>query len=78
MSWREGLSNTWMGRIMRGIVKLALATLIITLLNNVPIDLTSATIGGSTYNLQVLVDVIKVFAPVALILSALADFGVRL
>ena len=78
MSWREGISNSWIGRILRGIIKLVLIPLIISLLNAVNINLSNVNIGGSTYDLSVLVTVIKIFAPLLLLLSALRDFGVEL
>ena len=78
MSWREGLTGSWLGGIIRGIVKLTLATAIAAILGNINMDLSSVTIGGVTVNLQVIWDVTRIFAPILLIFSGLRDMGVRL
>lgn len=78
MSWREGLASSWLGNIIRGIVKIALATVLLTLLSNINIDLSSVTLGGTTIDLSIIWDVTKVFAPILLIFSGLRDMGVRL
>lgn len=80
MSWGDTFGNTWFGRIMRGIIKLGIATAIFAMLTAVTnaIDLSNVSIGGNYVNLQVIIDVIKVFAPIALIISALHDMGIKL
>ena len=78
MSWREGLAGSWLGSIIRGIVKITLATAIAAILGNINMDLSSVTIGGVTVNLQVIWDVTRIFAPILLIFSGLRDMGVRL
>ena len=78
MSWREGLTGSWLGGIIRGIVKLTLATAIAAILGNINMDLSSVTIGGVTVNLQVIWDVTRIFAPILLIFSGLRDMGVKL
>ena len=78
MSWREGLTGSWLGGIIRGVVKITLATAIAAILGNINMDLSSVTIGGVTVNLQVIWDVTRIFAPILLIFSGLRDMGVRL
>ena len=72
--------NSYLGRIVKGFIKLGIAIALFGLLNTVTgaIDLSNATIGGTTVNLQVVVDVVRVFAPIALVVSALRDFGIEL
>ncbi len=72
--------NTWFSRMIRGIIKLGIATVIFGLLTAVTsaIDLSNVTLGDQTVNLAIILDVIKIFAPIALILSALHDMGIKL
>jgi hypothetical protein len=78
LSWTQGLQGTWIGGIIRGIVKIALAAVIATILGNVNLDLSNVTIGSTTVNLEIVWDVIVAFGPLLLVLSGLRDIGVRL
>ncbi|ALL00062.1 hypothetical protein Pyrde_0012 [Pyrodictium delaneyi] len=78
MSWQSAVSNTWLGRILRGIVKLGLAGAIAAILGNINMDLSAVTIGSTTVDLSVMWDLVKVFAPLLLIISGLRDLGVEI
>lgn len=78
MSWREGLSGSWLGGILRGVTKIGLASAIAVILNNINMDLSSISLGGTTIDLSIIWDVTRVFAPLLLIYSGLKDMGVRL
>ena len=76
--WGDSLGESYLGRIVRGIVKIALAGVILALLSNVDINLSSVSIGGTTVNLQVIWDVIRIFGPLFMVVDGLRDLGVRL
>jgi len=78
VAWRESLASSWLGRMIRGIVKIAFATVILALLSNINIDLSNVTLGGATIDLSIIWDVTKIFAPILLIFSGLRDLGVSL
>lgn len=78
MSWREGLSNSWLGGILRGIIKIGIAGVVAIMLNGINMDLSNVTLGGTTIDLSIIWDVIRIFAPLLLIVSGLRDMGVRL
>jgi len=73
----ESLSQTYLGRIAIGILKIILAGVVGAILANINIP-TSGTIGGQTIDLTVVVEAVKVFAPLLLLLSGLRDLGVRI
>ena len=77
MSWRDALASTWIGRIITGIIKLALIPVVIAILNSINLDLSNIDLGGTTIDLSVIVTVVKVFAPLFLLISGLRDLGVR-
>jgi hypothetical protein len=70
-------SKSWFSKFLRGILKLSLASLIISIVNAINID-TTLVIGNSTYDLSVLVNIIKFAVPFYLIFSALKDLGIEL
>lgn len=70
------LSNTMFGRIIRGILKLILAQFIIGAVNG--INIPDLSIGGSTVSGALLKALLQFVVPIALIISALHDFGVEL
>ena len=78
MGWQQAASSSWLGLAIRGIVKLALAAVIAAMLGSINLDLSNVTIGGTTVDLSVIWDVVKVFAPLMLVVSGLRDLGVRL
>ena len=77
MSWQEALKESWFGQFLRGLMKLALAGVIVALLNalNLP---STVSVAGQNIDLSIVVLVIKVFAPLLLVISALHDMGVRI
>ena len=76
MSWRDALSESWLGRFIRGFVKIGSAAALAALLSSINMDLSSVDIGGVTVNLSFVWDLIRVFAPLLLIISGLRDMGV--
>ena len=73
----ESLRQTYLGRIMIGLLKILLAGIVAGILVNVNIP-ASGTIGGQNIDLTIVVEAIKVFAPLLLLLSGLRDLGVRI
>ena len=75
-----GWFNTDLGRLIRGIIKLAIATLIISLVQAIPFQNTTLTIGNGSVTLPVgtIGEVIVAFVPLLLVISALYDFGIRI
>ncbi len=73
-----GDGDSYLSRVVRGIIKIVLAGIIAAFLASLNIDLSNVTIGGQTVNLQVIWDVIRVFGPLAMVVDGLRDLGVRL
>lgn len=67
----------YLHRLARGIIKIVLAPVVFALLSGINIT-ASGSIGGVQVDLGVVVDIIKVFGPLFLLLSGLRDIGVRL
>jgi len=73
---KTGLGSTWFGKILRGIIKLALAGFIVSAISgiNIPdLNLSGSVVSGSLFKA-----IIQFAVPMYLIFSALHDFGVKL
>ena len=73
---KTGLGSTWLGRLLRGIIKLALAGFIISAVNtiNIPdLNISGTTVSGSLFKA-----IIQFAIPLYLIFSAMNDFGVKI
>jgi hypothetical protein len=73
---KTGLGSTWFGKILRGIIKLALAGFIVSAVNaiNIPdLNLSGSVVSGSLFKA-----IIQFAVPMYLIFSALHDFGVKI
>lgn len=82
MSWSErlgGFFSTPLGRLIRGIIKIALAGFLITLLgtiqNSLPPD---PNIGGNTVPVRTIITLVIAFFPIAYLISAMRDLGVEI
>ena len=73
----DSLRETYLGRIAVGILKIILAGIVAGILSTVNIP-TTGSIGGQNIDLTVVVEAVKVFAPLLLLLSGLRDLGVRI
>ena len=71
------ITETWLGRFLRGILKLALATFIVGIIQALNFNM-ELTIDQNTYDLTVILNVIQVLVPAILVLSALRDMGVEI
>lgn len=79
MSIVQKSETTWFGRMIRGILKLALASMLIALITALAnITLPSITIGNQSVDMTVILQVVCAFAPILLIISALRDLGVNI
>ena len=73
---KGGLGNTWLGKLLRGIIKLALAGFIVSAVNSIEIpdlNLSGSVVSGSLFK-----SIIVFAVPLYLIFSALHDFGVKI
>jgi len=72
--------STGIGRMVRGIIKLSIAGFLISLINNIPVNDTTLTIGNTTTTLPVgtIAKLIIAFVPIFLIVSGLDDMGIKL
>jgi len=73
---RGGLGNTWLGRIMRGLIKLGLSGFIMGSVSgiNIPdLNLSGSIISGALFKA-----LLEFAIPIALIISAMRDFGINL
>lgn len=80
--WREKLLSSPIGRIINGLLKISLASLIIAILSSLDATMTSTLsnipIGSNTYDLSIVWILVSKFAPLMLVISAFRDFGVKL
>ena len=78
-SWWSDWFSTGFGRMLRGIIKLVLASLIISLTNTIPkLTPNNITVGSTTVPIQEIALIIVAFVPILLIVSALRDFDIRI
>ena len=77
-SWWSSWFDTGIGRMIKGVIKLVLASLVISLINTIPSLTQNITINGQSIPVTTIVQVIVAFVPIFLILSALRDFDIRL
>jgi len=72
--------NTGLGRMVRGIIKLAIAGLIITLVSQINFSNVSITIGSGSATIPVgtIGEIIVAFVPLLIIVSALHDLGINI
>jgi hypothetical protein len=63
-------------KFLRGLIKVVLAPVIITIINAIPLPST-LTVGNNTVDVSAFVSVLLFMIPFLLIFSALKDFGVR-
>jgi len=73
---KSTLGSTWFGRLIRGIIKLALAGFIVSAVNGITIpdlNLSGNTVSGSLFKA-----IIEFAIPMYLIFSAMNDFGVKM
>ncbi|MCD6488649.1 MAG: hypothetical protein J7K21_05435 [Desulfurococcales archaeon] len=77
-AWANDFMNTRLGRLILGIIKMALAGLLISLVNAFSSFSINITIGDQTYDLTVVLQIIIAFFPLFLMLSAMRDIGIKL
>lgn len=77
-TWLHDFMNTRLGRMLMGLIKLMLAGLLISLVNQFSQMSVNVTIGGNTYDLSAIIQIIIAFFPILLLLSALRDLDVHL
>ena len=73
---KTGLGSTWLGRILRGVIKLGLAGFIISVVNGISIP--DLNISGSVVSGSLFKAIIQFAIPVYLIFSSMNDFGVKM
>jgi hypothetical protein len=73
---KGGLGNTWLGRILRGLIKLGLSGFIVASVNAVSIP--DLNLSGSVISGSLIKALLEFAIPLALILSAMRDFGISL
>lgn len=73
---KGGLGSTWLGKILRGIIKLGLSGFIISAVNTIEIpdlNLSGVVVSGGLFK-----GIIGFAVPLYLIFSTLHDFGVKI
>ena len=72
--------NTGLGRMVRGIIKLAIAGLIITLVSQINFSNVTITVGSGSTTIPVgtIGEIIVAFVPLLIIISALHDLGINI
>ena len=73
---REGFGKEYFSKLFRGIIKLLLAGFIISAVSAIAIP--DLSVGGSTISGSLIKALLQFIIPIALIFSALEDFGVKL
>lgn len=78
-SYWERLSNHPLGGIIQGLILIALAGVVMGILNSIPIgSITLQIAENQTADLTIIWTIIKVFAPLLMVLSGLRKMGVKL
>jgi hypothetical protein len=72
----EGFGRGYFSKLFRGIIKLLLAGFIVGAVSAITIP--DLTIGGSTVSGSLIKSLLQFIIPIALIFSALEDFGVKM
>jgi hypothetical protein len=73
---REVFGRDYFSRLFRGIIKLLLAGFIVGAVSAIAIP--DLNVGGSSISGSLIKSLLQFIIPIALILSALEDFGVKL
>jgi len=73
---RSGFGSTWLGRILRGLIKLALSGFIMASVNAITIP--DLNLSGSVIQGALFKAILQFAIPLALIISAMKDFGVNI
>jgi len=76
MSESEGFGKQYFSKVIRGILKLVLAGFIVSAVSsiNIPdLDLGNATVSGALFKA-----ILQFVVPIAIVLSAMDDLGVKL
>jgi len=77
-SWLSDFMNTRLGRMLMGLIKLTLAGLLIGLVNQFGNMNISISVGGNTYDISAIIQIIVAFFPILLLISALRDLDIHL
>ena len=77
-TWISDFMNTKFGRMLLGLIKLALAGLLISLVSQFGSMSISINVGGNTYDISAIIQIIVAFFPVLLLISALRDLDIHL
>jgi hypothetical protein len=73
---KGGLGSTWLGKIMRGLIKLGLSGFIAASVNAITIP--DLNLSGSVISGALIKSLLTFAIPIALIISAMRDFGINL
>jgi hypothetical protein len=76
MSEEEGFGKGYFSKMFRGLIKLLLAGFIIGAVSAIAIP--DLNVGGSTISGSLIKSILQFIIPIALIFSALEDFGVKM
>ena len=76
--WKSDFMNTQLGKLLLGIIKLAIAGLLIQLVNMFSNYSITITIGDTTYDITAVLQILVAFFPILLIISAMRDIGIKL
>lgn len=74
--WSDDFFSTRLGRMIIGIIKLILASFLISLLQNVSNIASDVKIGNTTIPVSLILALIIAFFPIMLIVSAMKDLGI--
>lgn len=67
--------NTKLGRMIMGIIKLSMASLLVSLISSIPRG-NDPQIGGTVVPVSTILTIIIAFAPILLLISALRDLEI--
>jgi len=77
--WWGDWFNSSLGRMIKGIIKLVLATLVISLVSVIPkYTPNNITVNGTVIPVLTITEIIVAFVPIFLVISALYDFDIRI
>lgn len=78
MSRLETIWSSPLGRMLLGIIKIALAGFLLAIMSTFASMVNNITIGDVEIPLTTIIQLIVAFFPIMLLLSALSDLGVKL
>lgn len=77
-TWWDRLGESGLGRVIQGLLLISLAGVVMGILSSIPVGKLEIPAGNGTVDITIVWTLIKVFAPVLMVVSGLRRMGVRI